>query len=182
MSAVALDDVKDHLQIKTNAHDTELAFFIDAAEAAVSRHIGPLEPTVVTRRILRRGPVTLLPDGNVIDVTGATYDDGRVIDLADAYIDAPSGLLNWLTYGDGFITVTYRVGFDPLPADLRMAVLEFVRHMWKTQRGNANVGGARGDILGVNGEPTTAAGMSSYSLPNRVKELLAPFMSTSQIA
>lgn len=169
MSVVPLEDVKAHLNLRTFDNDDEIAFFIDAAESAIAKRLGSLSPRVVTRRLYRSGPVSILPDRYIIgDVDGGSYYAGTLEwDSATPY---------------GWVDVTYTVGFDPLPADIKLGVMEMVRHLWSTQRGNATNGGARADMLGVAGEPTTAAGMAAYSLPNRVKELLAPYMPQSSIA
>jgi hypothetical protein len=41
MSAVFLDEIKDHLNIKSDTDDAELAAMIDAAEAVIARQVGP---------------------------------------------------------------------------------------------------------------------------------------------
>jgi hypothetical protein len=56
---------------------------------------------------------------------------------------------------------------DLMPAPVRLATLELVRHLWDTQRGPA--------VGSLDDAPTPRVG-TSYAVPNRVTELLAPYM------
>lgn len=57
---------------------------------------------------------------------------------------------------------------DVTPKPVQLGTLELVRHFWDTQRG------AFGNPLDNEGE--FSMGLLGFSVPNRVKELLAPFL------
>jgi hypothetical protein len=179
---VDLDEVKEHLNIAGTTQDFELASFVQAAITRLEHEVGPLTPRSFTEmhppgRIiaLRKTPVV-----SVESITGTTL---TVWDLdtstALIYPRAP-----WLGfYGFGRITVTYTAGFVTVPADVRMALLELVRHLWTTQRGTVSANGARADLLpSSGGDPTTAAGIAAYTMPYRVLEMIRPYVRPSSVA
>jgi hypothetical protein len=176
---IALDDAKRHLNITTTTEDAELTDFIDRAVTRLAHEVGPLSPTDVSERHTGPGPL-VLRQTPVLSVTSVDNDGTAVtpdVDLATGIVYA-SGL----SRRQRSITVTYTAGYDPLPADLRHAALELLRHLWATQRGNTP-GGARAGLLGTEGgDPTTAAAMQSYSLPYRVLEMIRPYQRTSVVA
>lgn len=170
--AVSLADVKEHLRITSDDLDAQLQKFIDRATTAMSHYVGPLVPTTVTR-VLDGGEVSLiLPDFPVLSLTSVGYADGSMIDLDDLDLDLSTGIVHWgygtagrFTGGSRYVTATYTAGWQPVPEDLQQAVLELVRHLWETQRGN-KPGRASGD--------ETQSG-SFGTWPPRVQELIAPY-------
>lgn len=182
MSAVLLSEAKTHLQITSDRHDAELQDFIDAAETRLAHEVGPLAPVEVVERHTGPGPL-ILRQIPVVEVSGVTEQD-IAVDAADLDADLNTGILyrtgSFSTYPRGTV-VTYTAGYETLPADLRQGVLELIRHLWDTQRGSGP-GGARANLLNPDGDPTTAAGLAAYTLPNRVKELIAPYVSRGLIA
>ena len=60
MSALPLADAATYLNLGSNQHDVELQTFIDAAEAVLAKHCGPLSSTATTCRV-SGGPVLRLP-------------------------------------------------------------------------------------------------------------------------
>ena len=62
--------------------------------------------------------------------------------------------------------LTYTAGFDALPADLELAVLELARHMWAS---TIRKGGNRA--------VESSAALGGYLLPAAVESLLAPHRS-----
>jgi hypothetical protein len=154
------------------ARDAQLTRFIDAATTAMSHYVGPLIPTVVTRVLDGGGVSLILPDYPVLSLTSAGYADGTSITLDDLDLDTSTGIVHWgyntagrFTGGARYVTVTYVAGWQPVPEDLQQAVLELIRHLWDTQRGN-KPGRTSGD------EPQPGA-FSTW--PPRVQELVAPY-------
>ena len=173
---VSLDDAKAHLQMRTDVNDAELQRFIWAADAAVAQKVGPLAPVTVTERTHGGGTSIVLRQWPVRALTSVTYWDGSTVDVSNLDLDTDAGVLYWqwgtsgyFTAGTRNVTVTYTAGWDQAPADLEQAVLELVRHLWETQRGNNTP--AR---PGFTDEPAVPGAFSSW--PVRVQELLAPYI------
>lgn len=168
MSVLSLGDARKHLNITGFDHDDELQDVIDAAEAVLAHHVGPLEPTTVTEVVA--GGTTILPLNTlpVISVTSVTSAAGAAstglsTDLSDGLVTYTSGA----TFGSpGKYTVVYQAGRTTCPADLLLAVKELTRHLWESQRGAARPQGFDADEAP---DPTAA-----YLLPYRVQELIAP--------
>lgn len=171
MSALTIDDAKAHLNITGSSTDVELQAMIDAAEAAIVKRVGPLVSTTVTARVYSNGyGALMLPTLPVLSLTSVTPVNGTALSLSDLYLDTTNGLVtdaNGCSLLRGWYTVVYAAGRSSVPADLLLAVKELVRHLWTSQRGS---GAARP------GAATMPDG-ASYSLPNRVLELLAPHTS-----
>ena len=64
---------------------------------------------------------------------------------------------------------------DLTPAPVRLAIMELLRHFWDSQRGPA--GGPLDEDTGE----TFSLGLLGFSIPNRVKELLAPYVTGRSI-
>jgi hypothetical protein len=181
MSVVDLETARAHLDATAHTDDAEMQRMLDRAEAAIVKQVGPLAATSVTSTVAGRAGVTnfadswdgrslTLPVRPVVSLTTLTGASGAVL--------APATLL---TTGDGVIyyldgfsrftevwyTAVYQAGRVTLPADLELAVLELLRHLWETQRGAANrPGGALGEGLA----PTLPG--AAYAFPIRVSELI----------
>lgn len=175
MSSVQLTDVKQFLNktgVNDSGDDEELQLFLDRAEAILTKRIGPLSPTPVTGEkhtgpgplVLRRYPV--------ISVTSAT---SAGVDVTDLDLDLDSGVLygSFTAYPPRQVSITYVAGRDFLPADLEEAVLELVRHLWKSQRGG---GSLRPTFPGEDDPTTQQPGGASYLLPYRVESLIEPHL------
>lgn len=164
MSVVPLSAVKTHLNITSAAQEGELQAFIDAAEAAISRRVGPLEPTTVTAQV--SGPSFVLPVFPVLSLTSLTDAGGTSLPTAGLTVDLASGVVTSPAgFGSGSYTITYSAGRSTCPVDLQLAVKELVRHLWESQRTPARFPGSD--------EPVAPAG-AAYLMPYRVQELLAP--------
>ena len=173
MSAVDLSEVKSHLNIAKDQFDGELEGYLATAEKIIAHRVGPLEPTTVTSVVGSAGTGTLfLPIRPVISLTSVTTSSGAV--LSGTATDLTAGLVTYTSGGNfttGTHTVVYEAGYETLPADLRMAVLELVRHLWDSQRGPTRRPGSA---------PETAANTApgaAYLLPFRVEALLAAYES-----
>jgi hypothetical protein len=173
VSAVALDDVKTHLNSTGAINEAELQGTIDAAEAAISRRVGPLETVDKTARVRGGGLGLRLPVSPAESLTSVTPVNGTALTLADLYLDQGAGVVTY-NNGSAFCAhaydVVYVAGRSECPDDLLLAVKELVRHMWDAQRGPVKVGPLQSDALS-----NTLPG-SAYTFPIRVTELLAPHL------
>ena len=173
MAVVSILEVRTHLNISRTDNDAELQAFINAATAAIGERVGPLEPTETTVRVrpAGRGLRVPAPATSLVSVADA---DGVALVPGDLFIEPASGLISandGTTFGASYYTVTYMAGRDPVPADLKLAVLELVRHFWDTQRGPTARPGSTASETTANSVPGAA-----YLLPFRVSELLKPHM------
>jgi uncharacterized phiE125 gp8 family phage protein len=166
---VSMSDVKAHLNITTQDNDGELTAFLAAATSAIEQRVGPMTRRTITEThdgggqvMLRTYPVISLTTVVDNDIT-LTSDQYRE---RDGVVTRKSGTsaTNFTTGLDG-VSITYLAGRTIIPEDLRQAVLEQVRHMWETQRGQQR--GRRG------GDDYTPG--AAYNLTLRVKELIAPY-------
>lgn len=166
MSAVELEDVKAHLNLKSGVDDAELQAMIDAAEAAIAVRVGALEPTPVTDRLAING-AALLPQAPALSITSVTTLAGTAIDVSGLWVDPDAGVVRFVNpsycFASGYYDVVYMVGRTQLPPDLQLAVKEMVRHLWTSQRGGGTRPGSAPD------QPAP-----SYLFPYRVAELLEP--------
>jgi hypothetical protein len=184
VSLPTLTDLRAHSNKVSTADDEELQEVLDAAVEVVAGIVGPIDsPTAVTEThynvcsdvlILKRMPVGSLlsvslrygPMTTVL--TPGTYE----LDTATGLVRAVCGAGFYGAYTAGFYgtyTVTYTSGRDDLPAAIRLACLIIADHLWETQRGAAPVG-----PLGT--DDTFATPGSGYAIPNRARELLAPYV------
>ena len=162
MSVLTLTQAKTHLNITVSTYDTELQDFIDAAETAIGKKVGPLTATVTTVKVWGGGPL-LLPTTPVISLTSITGSSGAAWDLTGLLVTA-EGVVSGVTFPTDLFTVVYSAGRPAVPSDLLMAVKEQVRHMWMTQRGGSKRPGSEESV------PVP------YMFPDRVTALMVPYM------
>lgn len=172
MAVVTVAEAKAHLNITSTAHDAELATIIPAAESVIAQRVGPLEPTTVTSSVAGHSGTLILPTSPVISLTTVTPVGGTALTVADLTLDGTAGLVTYTSgaaFGARRYTVVYSAGraAGALPADLRFAVLELVRHLWQSQRGPGNRPGS-------SAIETASAPGAAYLLPYRVEALIAP--------
>lgn len=167
MTAVSLTDVKVFLNETGTEDDNELVAMIDRAQAILTVRVGPLEPTTYTEVYTGPGPI-VLRRYPVISVSSVT-DVGNAV--TDSYLDVDSGVL-YGTFSTQLraVSVTYVAGRALLPADLEAALLELVRHLWKSQRG----GGSLRPTFPGDENPQQQPGVG-YLLPYRVESLIEPY-------
>ena len=177
VGAVSLDDVRQFENRTSTVDDEELRGFIDAAQGILSRLVGPLIPTVVSEVQDGGTPVLVLRKWPVISVTSVTYATSQAVLMSDLDLDPETGIVYWkfgtvgvFLGGRRFLTATYVAGRNGLPADLRQAVLELVKHLWESQ-----TGGNRRPNFAADG--TNAQIATSYLLPYRVESLIKPHLS-----
>lgn len=181
MSAVTLDEVKAHLNLSTGTGpmDTELGAFLDRAEAAIVARCGPLVSESVTERVRGSRRALSVSTTPVLSVTSVTPVAGSALTVADLVVDGEAGVIEMLSgssFGSSWYDVVFAAGHganaQAVPADLRLALLELVRHLWATQRGGgtARIGSPPSDS-----SANTVPG-AAYLFPFRVEQLLAPYV------
>jgi hypothetical protein len=166
VSVVTLVEARDYLKLASN--DDSLQPFIDRAEAAIGQRVGPLAPTAKTERVrgftftLRLSTSPIISLTTVSPIEGGSLNVSQLTALSGGRIVYAQGGY----FGSRFYDVTVQAGRAALPEDLKLAVLEMVRHLYETQRGGA--GRVRGGAQIVDDTPAP--------LPRRVAELIQPYV------
>lgn len=164
MAVLSVAQAKQHLGLTDPTVDPTVEAVVAAAEAAIARRCGDLEPTERTEVVTADGG-PLIVRGPVISFTSVSKDAGAVAfdPVTVPMLDA--GVLPGCFRGD--YTVTYTSGRATVPADLLMGVKELVAHLWNTTQRSA------ADRRGRNSEQQPAG--TSYLLPYRVEQWIAPY-------
>lgn len=170
MSAPTLEDVKAQLNITSNTDDVELQFYLDAAQAVVESMVGPLTVAEVEETVRTPSGRLMLNRLPVQSVTSLVATSGTLtFATADVSWNAASGVV-WLSNGGslaGEWVATYSCGLADVPADVSLATLLVVAHLWETQRGASAPSGA----LPADTLDQSPAGIG-YLIPRRALELL----------
>ncbi len=168
-----LQDVKTHLDITSTANDGELTLMLEAAEDVVRSLIGAQFPgSTVSERVASVGGTVILSGRPVDDVQ---LNGGAVSGFT---VNRAAGLLYDVPHTAGPMTATYTVGGGGVPAAVQLACLIVAGHLWETQRGTSPSALALQDPEAAFGAPAVAG----YAIPNRARDLLAPYVRSSQIA
>ena len=192
---VELDDVKDFLNIRSSdrSHDGELLRFIAGCGPVVEFIVGPVLPRVFQNELydggssflsLRHRPVISVSE--VIEYRGPvpwlleqvpSADQGTIY----SYEFEPPGRIVRRNVGGGTQTfpggmetvrVTYTAGYQTIPQNIRLGMLELVRvNYQETQQAG---GGRIGSAFSPPDVDIPAAQAMGYLVPGRVRELLAP--------
>lgn len=184
---VTLPITKEFLNITDTDDDIKLTRFIAAASQMIVNKVGVVSGSPVvsewhdggTARIVLRNQGPIVSVTSVLESYGSTVYTLTQVDLdtpaiGNAYsysVDLDEGLLVRrasgvaipFTNGVRNIHVTYVAGYSTVPEDIKQATLVLVKHLWDTQRGPRQ---------GVNAAPDGFG----YSFPNRVLEILAPYI------
>lgn len=171
MAVLTVPEAKAHLRIADSASDALVTAFILTAEATIARHVGPLESTSTTCRVVPNGARLALPTTPAISLTSVTPADGAALTIGDLYLNTTAGVV---TYNSGasftarYYDVVYAAGRSPCPADLLMAVKEQLRSMWE--------GSQRGDAVAIGEEEYVGDTVASaeWALSFEVSRLIAP--------
>lgn len=169
---VGLQEARDELNQVADADDEELRNVILAATDMIEGY--------TRRRFLPRTVTSTfngwdisdsiqLPDGtqsvSTVSELGNTLTFGSwVFDQSTAKVYKMWGLYTsglW-QYGVGNITVTYTIGSNTIPSDVRYAALALIDHLWAPQRGG----------VGVGGPVTEPSEGQPYLMPLLVREIL----------
>jgi len=160
VSVILQDEAMAYLRTSattTNVDPTVLQGLIDTAESMVSQRVGPLV-SASQSTITFGGPSFVLPTTTTA-VTSATDLDGNAVTIG--FRIGFGGVVTNSSCSLGTWTLVYTAGWVEMPAPIRTAVLELVRHLWRPQLGAM----AR----------ATEDNAPGYLIPNRVRELLDPF-------
>jgi hypothetical protein len=135
---VSLSEVKTHLRIDRTDRDEQLRLYIDAATAYFEHELGPIVRRTITETVPASGGFAYV-SGPVISLTSITdaYGYGYTYDVVN-YVGDSTGLVRGLTYSSTFaypVTVTYVGGRAIIPADLKLAALDYIEWRWQDQRG-----------------------------------------------
>jgi len=172
VAIVTLADAK--LQLNLDADDTsadvELQRYIDAVTAPIERELGRVvEPRTVTDEIAVTGRRAsfLLQSVPVVSLTSLISADGAQtwsVDPTVTHLDPESGRVTLLSGPPftGTVVAIYQAGMAVIPANIQLAALIVIQHLWETQRGRSGAMPGGGDI------PVPAG----YAIPNRAAELL----------
>jgi len=181
VSILSLAEAKAHLSAGSVASwtidDDELRNFLQAVTEAIESKVGPCVRRTVTQRIADTcNSQLVLNQAPVIAVTSVTsvWTGGPSWDTALLILDSDAGIvttqLGAIPFYYGPWDVAYQPGRAVVPERFIHAAKELLRHLWETQRGQLAA-----PILGGGDTYTTSAGWS-FSIPNRVLELLADDM------
>lgn len=192
-------DVKPHLRIDpaSASNDASLNGFIDAAEIVIQDITGPIVGTsytedydggnewIVTRHrpilsiqnvVENQGPVQwtlqVVSDPHLCGPYSVTFEPyGRIVRRLTGGFPTP------FYPGPDTVRISYTAGQASTPANVRLATLELIRHLWQMaeQSGRPALGayGAEEDVI---------APHSGFAVPTRVIELLEPHKRPPSIA
>jgi len=138
MSVVTVPETKTHLNITVATYDAELQSFLDRAEAALAKRVGPLSSTAKTERVRGWCTVLRLSHTPIISITSVTAIEGTAV-ATSQLTTMPGGRVEFTQGGyfaSRFYDVAYQAGRTTLDEDLKLTVLELVRLLWTTQRGS----------------------------------------------
>lgn len=173
---VTLAEFRAHLNLDANttASDEELWDAVLAATAQVEFACGPVRPRSEVDVVDSWGGCLLLPTFPVVSLTSVVpaglYGGGPALDVSTLRLDPRTGEVSGSGSGCfGCFTVTYVVGYHPIPRALMQAVLILAKLEWATQRGPSAVNRFRG--MG----DTDAAGMSSGLDKYRADRIMDPY-------
>jgi hypothetical protein len=161
VSVILQDEAMAYLRTSattTNVDPTVLQGLIDTAESMVSQRVGPLV-SASQSTITFGGPSFVLPTTTTA-VTSATNLDGNAV--TTGFRIGVGGVVTNSSCSLGTWTLVYTAGWVEMPAPIRTAVLELVRHLWRPQRGTS-------------ARPVDDSPAPGYLIPNRVRELLDPY-------
>ena len=189
---ITLADAKTHLNksASVTTDDAELQGFIDACTPVIENIAGPVFQRSVTEYysggvtslILDNTPI-VSPITSIIETYGQTNYTLTEITLGSSNtgfgftVDYTIGRIVRRAYnaeamfpiGTNNVQVIYTAGLAAVPANVRLATLMLVQHLWGTSQLNKN--GARPSLGGDDSFTQNPFG-SGFAVPNRVRELL----------
>lgn len=200
---VSIADAKDVLNFLADddVHDTKIQRWINACQPVIERITGPIvQQTIeewhdggVYQVVLRRRPSTALGTSPVLIINDCTEYIGPVpfplaivgspdeAVLYSTMLDGNLGRLVRRTSGGGIMAfpnmpmqvhVWYTAGQATVPANVYEATLELLRINYQQTAQSTNKG--LGSSLSTTYDEAPQGPPSSFFLPNRVREMLAP--------
>lgn len=188
---VTLAQAKNKLTITNETSDALLTDYIAAASQMIVNRVGAVAGSPVLDEWHDGGSTDILlhNEGPVQSITSVTESMGSVVyTLTQIVLDSGSvttpfgytvdlnlgllvrraaGVAIPFAGGEANIHVTFVAGWATTPPDITQATLLLLQHMWETQRGSAGRPG---------GSPMETATGAGYTFPNRVMEILAPYI------
>jgi hypothetical protein len=121
--------------------DDELQGFITALTPVVEAEVGPVVSRETSDIIYPTGGAVPLPQWPVVSLTsGVLLHDDSVVDVAGMTADKS---MLFMTDGSSLPfepwTLTYVVGRESIPANIRQGALEILGLAWETQRGEGDL-------------------------------------------
>ena len=141
-------------------YQSQLPAYIEAASEWVERTTGPFESGTQTH-VADGGCGKILLPIRPASVTSVMVGEEAVTDYT---VDLNAGIV-YAAFADGRqnVTITYTVG-GPVPAPVKLAATMLACHLWE-------VASQKGPAL----DNEWTAVPTGFAVPNRVKELLAPY-------
>jgi len=195
MSIASLSEAKEYLNITDSSHDTELAQFIDAADPVIENIVGPVTSAQfdefydggLSSIVLQHWPVisveTLTEYAGTVPTVLTVAATPDVVTASSYTIDKAAGIIyrvgigvpNWFASGAGNVRVQYTAGRSSVPANIKLAALELIRHLYQStqQSGRPAFGGALEDQVWA---------PAAFAVPTRVIELLEPYRREPRVA
>lgn len=187
---VARADVKDFLNITSSSFDSRLDLFLSTASTMIQNRVGPVAGSPVYDEWYDGGQAQILlrhaPVQSVTSIT-ESYGGALAYTLTEQIVDQPasagglygyslnkssgvltrrvSGIATGFTWGTLNIHIVYVGGYAVAPADLQLATLLLVQHMWAVERGGSKRPGQGGD-------DSAGTGKDADAFPQRVEEIL----------
>lgn len=185
---VTLAEVKTHLNKTDSSDDAELQGFVDAATPIIENIGGPvIQRTIVEyydggQSRLELNSLPIVSVTSIIETYGQTNYTLTEVTLGGAStgfgftMDYLTGQVIRRAYnaearfpvGANNVQVTYVAGRTAVPANVRLAALMLIQHLWSTSQLNRN-----GGRPSFGGDDSFTAG-AGFAVPNRVRELLQP--------
>jgi hypothetical protein len=177
---LSLDEAKTHLSgasvLPWTGDDDELRNFLAAVTEVIESKVGACVRRTVTQRVSEPGRTLVLNTRPVLSVTSVTsvWSGGPSWTTSQLVVDGDAGTVD-TQYGAipfwwGPWDVVYQAGRAVVAERHIHAAKEQLRHLWETQRGQL-----QGGALAEGEQFTTSTGLT-FSIPNRVLEMLADDM------
>lgn len=180
----SLSDAKAVLNISTTTSDSKIRDLIESTTAAVEFIVGAIVRRTVAERYDCNGQFSYLVARTVpvLSLTSIApiINGGIIYAVGDFDVEAETGIMQ---HKNGRVLVgplrlTYVVGRTIVPAAIRDAGRDILKHLWSVQTGphglprlNEPVDGGSTMVLGL-----------GYALPNRALQLLQPYQRAGKFA
>lgn len=142
MAILSLVEANQFLQITTDTANSEVIAKIAEAVAVVERRCGPIDQVSVTETVEPFADALQLRRCPVLSLVSVADADGVAVDVSALWLvdDGGPGVLrrrDGALFTSLYYTVSYVAGRDSCPDDLRSAVKEMLKYLWRSQRGVA---------------------------------------------